>query len=129
MRFQCNYNAVLNIIESDTHGLANKNELIDMLRCILDLCIQHDTAHILIDHSDLDAGPITMDDISGLSSIAMTGKDMLKPRKCAHIVAKDVQFGLVRAWEIMTDIADNSNFQTMVFRNKKAAVEWLKTSS
>ncbi len=129
MRFQCNYNAELNIIESDTHGLANKNELIAMLRCILDLCMQHDTAHILIDHSDLDAGQITMDDISGLSSIAMTGKDMLKPRKCAHIVAKDVQFGLVRAWEILTDIAGNSNFQTMVFRNKKAAVEWLKTSS
>jgi hypothetical protein len=36
---------------------------------------------------------------------------------CAHVVAKDIQFGLVRAWEIMIELAGVTDLRTMVFRN------------
>jgi hypothetical protein len=123
------YNADLNTIESVTHGLANLTGLIDMLRCILDLCSQNVTADIMVDHSNLDAGPLTMKDLSKIIGHVKNAKDILKTRKCAHVVAKDLQLGLVRAWEIMVEVAGITDFHTMVFRNKADAIEWIKTSS
>ena len=128
MKFQCNYNSELNIIESATHGLGSRNEIIDMLRCILDLCIKNDTADIMVDHSDLDPSLMSMDDISKISRSVVEAKDILNKRKCAHIASKDIQFGLVRAWEIMIEIAGVPDFKTKVFREKKDALEWIKST-
>jgi hypothetical protein len=129
MKYECSYNADVNTIESVTHGLASFTGLIDMLRSILDLCSKNATADIIVDHSNLDAGPLTMKDLSKIISHIADANDLLKTRKCAHIVAKDLQFGLVRTWEIMVELAGITDFRTMVFRNKTDAIEWIKSSS
>ena len=129
MKYECSYNADQNIIESVTHGLSNLNGLIDMLRSILDLCSKNATADIIVDHSSLNAGPLTMKELSKIISHVANANDILKARKCAHVVASDLQFGLVRAWEIMVELAGVTDFDTMVFRNKTDAIKWIKTSS
>jgi hypothetical protein len=129
MKYECSYNADLNTIESVTHGLASLTGLMDMLRSILDLCSMSATANIIVDHSNLDAGPLTMKDLSKIISHVVDAKDILMTRKCAHVVATDLQFGLVRAWEIMVELAGVIDFDTMVFRSKTDAIEWIKTSS
>lgn len=58
-----------------------------MLRSILDLCSKNGTADIIVDHSNLDAGPLTMKDLSKIISHAANANDILKTRKCAHVVA------------------------------------------
>jgi hypothetical protein len=68
MKYECSYKSDLNDIESVTYGLADLNGLIDMLRSILVLCSKNATADIIVDHSNLDAGPLTMKDLSILSS-------------------------------------------------------------
>ena len=129
MKYECSYNADLNAIESVTHGQADLTGLIDMLRCILDRCSRNETADIIVDHSNLDAGPLTMKDLSEIIGHVANANDLLMARKCAHVVATDLQFGLVRAWEIMVELAGVTDFDTMVFRSKTDAIEWIKTSS
>ena len=129
MQYECSYNADLNTIETVTHGLASLTGLIDMLHCILDLCSQNGTADIIVDHSNLDARPLTLKDLSEIVGHVANANDILKKRKCAHIVAKNIQFGLVRAWEIMIELEGVTDFRTMVFRNKADAIEWIKACS
>jgi hypothetical protein len=129
MQYKCNYNPDLNTVETSTCGAASLTELIDMSRCITELCSQKRSANIMIDHSELDASSITIDDVNVLSSLAVAWKDILKMRKCAHIANTEVQFGLVRTWEIMVEISGLTNFNMMVFRNRDDAIEWIRTSS
>ena len=83
----------------------------------------------MVDHSKLDARPLTMDDISTISHHVVFANNILKSRKCAHVVVKDIQFGLVRAWEIMIELAGVTDFYTRTFRNTTDAIEWIKTDA
>jgi hypothetical protein len=82
MKYECSYNPDLNIIESVTHGLASMTEILDMLRCIVELYKLNESADIMVDHSKLDASPLTMDGISIISHHVSFAKDILKTRKC-----------------------------------------------
>ena len=129
MPYECNYNPDLNTIEAATSDTANLTELIEMARCIAELCSQKKSANIMIDHSELDASLITIDEVKVLSGLPVAWKDVFTMRKCAHVVNNDLQFGLVRAWEIMVEINGVPNFSMMVFRNRDDAIEWLNPSS
>lgn len=90
MNYEFSYNSDLYIIESVTHGLASKTEIVDMLHSITELCVKNESADIIVDHSQLDTGTPTMDDISHISRQVASVKDILKTRKCAHVVTKDI---------------------------------------
>jgi len=105
------------------------DELINMEHHIINLLAQEKTANILVDHSEVDASLITMSDVERLSQIAALSKDILTKRKCALIAANDLEFGLVRAWEIFIDMKNMKDFSTRAFRSKVPALEWIKTGS
>lgn len=102
-----------------------------MVRCIAELCAQEYSANILVDHSELDASPLSMEQIQRLAALVVSLKDDFEGRKCAHVAVKDIQFGLVRAWEIMVELNGFSNFDfiKMVFRNRTDAIKWFQTNS
>jgi hypothetical protein len=129
MKHNSHYDFELNIIEFDTHGLATKNGIIEMLHSVTELCIQHESVDIIVDHSDLDASQISKNDILEISRHFTKVIDLMKTRKIAHIATKDLQFGLVRMWEIFVEIEGFPDLPLMVFRNKKSAIEWIKTNS
>ena len=129
MKHNSHYDFELNIIEFDTHGLATTNGIIEMLHSVIELCIQNETANIIVDHSDLDASQISKDDILKISRHFTKAIDIFKTRKIAHIVANDLQFGLVRMWEILVELEGFPDLPLMVFKNKKSAIEWIKTNS
>ena len=126
MKYECNYNPNLNAIEVSTHGAADLATLIEMLHRIADLCLQERSANVLLDHSELDATHLTMENVERLSLDTVSLKDIFKMRKCANVVAKDYQFGLVRAWEIMLDIKGFTDVETTIFKNREEAIEWIK---
>lgn len=127
MRFECIFNPELNTVEGATHGKADVDKFLEMLNRVLSLCRQEETANIIVDHSDLDAGSLTMANIETLGRKAASKKDICKVRKCAHVVTNDLQFGLVRAWEIFVAMYELSDLETQVFKNRDDAAEWIKT--
>jgi|GEM_PF-5927510 len=128
MKYECRYNQELNIIEIDTSGKANMSGLTDMHRSIVELCAREISANVLIDHSKLDLSQLSMAEVKNMSDITVFSKEIFKMRKCAHVVVKDIQFGLVRAWEIMTEIYGVIDLNMKVFKKRNEAIEWLKTS-
>ena len=129
MRYECIYNSELNAVEAVTHGPADVTQLLGMLHRITELCRQQARANILVDHSDLDAGSLTMESIETLGRKAVSLKDILGSRRCAHVVASDLQFGLVRAWEIIVSMYDLSELETRLFKNRDQAIEWIKAGA
>ena len=125
MKYECIYNPNLNTIEVSTHGKPDMAALIEMVHRIADLCRQEKSASILIDHSELDASLLTMNNVESLSNESVALQDAFRMRKCAHVVAKDYQFGLVRAWEIMIEIKGFTDIETRLFKNRDEALEWI----
>ena len=116
MKYECIYNPNLNTIEVSTHGLADMTALIAMVYRIAEICGQQKSANILVDHSELDVSLLAMSNIETLSHTIVSLKDTFKMRKCAHVVVKDSQFGLVRAWEIMVGIKGFTDIETGLFK-------------
>jgi hypothetical protein len=129
MRYECLYNPELGAVIAVTHDMADLTQLLEMLDRIAELCKQEATANIIVDHSDLDPERITMENIETLGRTAASLRDIFKSRKCAHVVASDLQFGLVRAWEIIAAMYDLDDLDTRVFKNRGDANEWIKAGT
>jgi hypothetical protein len=128
MIYDCSYDPGRNVIEVVTQGKASGAELREMAQYIAGLGGRHPSANLLIDHSNLDAGSLTMDAVGSLSNTTASLKDTFKARKIAHVVNGDLQYGLVRAWEIMLENAGAADIETRVFRSRTAAVAWISSS-
>jgi hypothetical protein len=126
MEYTSTYDADLDVVATVTAGQADLSDLIRMTQGIVDLCAMHPTANILVDHSSLDAGPISVEHLRQLSGSTLRALRSLGHRKCAHIAAGDLQFGLVRAWETLIQLADLDELETTAFRDREAAVAWLR---
>lgn len=129
MKHECNYNTDLGFVEAVTHGAATREDMVSMCISIRDLCEKHPSANVVVDHSDLDAGPLSMDDIRYIADLVVSSRSVFAGRKCAHIAVKDIQFGLVRAWEILVELSGMSDLDTMSFRSRDSAIEWIKSNS
>jgi hypothetical protein len=129
MKFECVYNSELDIVEGVTHGVADVAKYLELMDRVMELCRQEEAENILVDHSDLDAGTLTMEHIETLGRTAASKKEVCKVRKCAHVVINDLQFGLVRAWEIIVSMYDLADLETKVFKNRDEATDWIKAGA
>ena len=128
MKHECNYNTDLGFVEAVTHGAATREDMVNMCISIRNLCEKHPYANVVVDHSDLDAGPLSMDDIQYIADLVASSKSVFSGRKCAHIAVKDIQFGLVRAWETLVELSGMSDLYTMSFRSRDSAIKWISNS-
>jgi hypothetical protein len=129
MKYECIYNANENVVEAVTYGKGDMTQLLEMMQCVLDLCGQQESANILIDYSELDAQSLTMENIETLGRRAAEKKDVCKVRKCANVVTNDLQFGLVRAWEIIVQLYDLVDLEIRLFKNRDEATEWIRAAT
>ena len=79
---------------------------------------------VLHDHSDLNSGPLTVDDISRIADFCAESRRDFGHSKLAVVLRRDVEFGLARMWE--TFIEDRWDATAGVFRSRDEAVRWLK---
>jgi hypothetical protein len=129
MDYEFTYNPNLDAVEVATHGLADLDGLKEMNHRIAEACERERSASILVDHSDLDVSRLSMSDVEALSRTAASFKHVFGNRKCAHVVSKDSQYGLVRAWEIMVDLKGLDEVDARTFRDRDEAVGWLESGS
>lgn len=128
MEYTCSYNPTLNTIEVFANGVANLTSLIEIEHQVAELCSKEKSANILADYSEVEPGPLTLCDIDTLGGVTVSLRDIFKMRKCAHIVATGVQYGLVRAWEIIIETKGFMDIETRVFKKRSEAIEWIKTA-
>jgi hypothetical protein len=128
MRYECVYNPDLNIIEATTEGLADMATMLEMVQHLTEICERERSANILVDHSKLDASSVTMDNVETLSLTVVSSKDCFKGRKCAHVVSRGLQFGLVRAWEALIEVNGFTELETSTFTDRDEAIKWIAGS-
>jgi len=126
----CNYgyNPNYDTIEVITNGEANLDELVDMIKNIAKLCGERPSANVVVDHSALGAGSVTMDEVRSLSTVTVSFKNILGRRKCAHVVENDLQYGLVRAWEMVVEVNGYPELRTRAFHNREDALQWVSSN-
>jgi hypothetical protein len=129
MKYECVYNPNLNIVEVRTSGVADMTTMIEIVHRIAEICEREKSANILVDHSELDGSLLSMGDIETLSRTSASLRDVFKTRKCAHVVAEDYQFGLVRAWQTMVEINGLTDVEARLFKSRNEAVDWVKSVS
>jgi len=129
MRFNSVYNPNLHIIEVTTDGLAAVTDLLEMVHRNAELCRKEGSANILVDHSELDASSLTMRDIQTISDACVSLKESFEKRRCAHVVSNALQFGFVRAWEMLIEANGLTELTTKLFKKREEALAWVKESS
>ncbi len=79
--------------------------------------------NMLFDFRKLDMSKTHTRDLSTSTEFVATLSEKFGNGRLACVVAKTVDYGLARAWELMT--ADEVSFQTKTFRSLEEAQEWL----
>ena len=110
---------VRTIGNAELHGLAN------MLEALLSRPDWEPGGRLLVDHSELNAGPITADEVRSLADKASRLRERFGRARCAHLVARNLEFGLVRMWEAY--IEGRWDAVTMCFRSRVDATTWLES--
>ena len=79
---------------------------------------------LLVDRSELNAGPITADEVGSLADKATRLRERFGRARCAHLVARSLELGLVRVWEAYGE--GRWDAVTMCFRSRVDATSWLE---
>lgn len=77
----------------------------------------------LNDHSGLNAGPLTVNEIKAIAGMVIAARDKLGPKRLAVVAARDLEYGLARMWEVFVE--GNWDGTARVFRSREEAVRWL----
>ena len=78
---------------------------------------------ILIDHSNFNAEPLTVDGMKTLAGMVSAARVELASSRMAIVVPGDLQYGLGRMWQVY--IEDKWDGASEVFRSREDALGWL----
>ena len=112
--------------ELTTHGdadLGGQEELFDLL-------LGHEKwnlgAAYLVDHSELNAGPLTVAEVRGIAKMCEKRRAELGRARCAILVGRELEYGMTRMWEVFVD--GKWDVTEKLFRSRDEAISWLKNS-
>ena len=78
---------------------------------------------ILVNHSDLNAGPLTVREMSTLADMMAAARVELGTSRMAILAPNDLEFGLGRMWQVFADKKWDGT--SKIFRGRENAVSWL----
>ena len=107
-----------------THGVGTLEGLNAMMSSILGHEQWRPGGRLLVDHSEFDAGQLTLAGIRAVADAAARARDRVGPARIAHLVSRDLEFGLVRMWENFVERQWDASMRC--FRSRDEAITWLK---
>ena len=110
-------------VEVITSGDADLATFRDFLSDVLSLEAWVPGTPLLTNHTELNSGPLTVDDINRIASLAGNARVALGPLRLASLVSRDLEFGLARMWEVYVE--EKWDGATAVFRSRDDAISWL----
>jgi hypothetical protein len=97
------------------------------IRGILDSILTHEEwktgTPFLVDHSELNFGHLTINEVRHIADVGVRPRAELGQARCATVAPGDVQYGLVRMWEVFVEGRWDVIHQA--FRSRDEAVSWL----
>ena len=125
MEFKLQYRKGL--LEVKTSGDAE----LGTFREMMDSMLAHEEwkpgSPFLLDHSELNAGTLTVDDIRGIAGFCAQRRDRFGRAKCAIVVSRDLEFGIGRMWQVF--VSNRWDVTEELFKSKDDAREWLSDES
>jgi hypothetical protein len=113
MKYEVHYHD--GFFEVKTHGDAEPGGF----REFLDILLAHEKwkpgTPILSNHSELNTGPLTVDDIKLIVERAVRSRAQLGHARIAMLVARNLEYGLARMWEVF--VAGKWDVIARVFRS------------
>jgi hypothetical protein len=79
---------------------------------------------LLVDYSEAMADPITAGEVQSIAKEVTLQRGRFGHARCAHLVARDLEYGMIRMWEAFVD--ERWDGITMCFRSRGEALAWLK---
>ena len=126
MDYTIRYDEPTNVVVVRSSG---KMEMRDFPNLVDDIVVElqsRKSACLLADHSDSSAAELETQDIKRMSGLAQRLSEVLRDRQFAVVLKEDVDYGLGRMWQTLTD--EDVPFEISVFRTVDKAREWLPGS-
>ena len=112
------------IFEVATSGDANLQGFIDYVKVILEHEEWKPGGRILSDHTELNSGPLTVDDVRGIAYLASKYNEKFGNAKLATVVSRDLEYGMARMWEVYVE-SEDWHVSEKLFRDRDEALAWL----
>jgi hypothetical protein len=111
-------------LEVKTYGDAELKVFKDLTLAILAHEHWHPGCAILLNHSELNTAPLTTDELRKIADFNKQFKSQIGRAKIAIFVARDLEFGIGRMWQVFASEGREST--TELFRSRYEAISWLK---
>jgi hypothetical protein len=96
-------------------------------RDLLETLVSHEKwkpgAPFLINHTKLNAAPLTTDDMRSIAKLNNQYSAKLGHAKCALLLTHDLEFGLGRMWEVFVE--NEWDVTEKLFKSREEAIKWL----
>ena len=125
MQFILNYHD--GIFEVTTSGDAILQGYYDYTEAVLEHEEWKPGGLILLNHTELNTGPLTIDDVQAIANIAGKYSEQLGTAKVAIVVDRDLDYGMTRMWQVLVERHTSSYDSAKIFRNRDEALAWLKS--
>ena len=125
MQFNLNYHDA--IFEVTTSGDAILQGYYDFTKAVLEHQEWKPGGLILLNHTELNTGPLTIDDVQAIANIAGQYRVQLGTAKVAIVVDRDLDYGMTRMWQVLVERHTTSHDPSKIFRNRDEALAWLKS--
>ena len=124
MQFNLNYHDA--VFEVTTSGDAILQGYYDFTKAVLEHDEWKPGGLILLDHTKLNTGPLTVDDVQAIAIISGQYSEQLGTAKVAIVVDRDLDYGMTRMWQVLVENQTISYASAKIFRNRDEAWAWLK---
>ena len=124
MQFNLNYHDA--IFEVTTSGDAILQGYYDFTKAVLEHEEWKPGGLILLNHTELNTGPLTIDDVQAIAIISGQYSEQLGTARVAIVVARDLDYGMTRMWQVFVENQTISYASAKIFRNRDEAWAWLK---
>ena len=115
------------IFEVTTSGDAILQGYYDFTKAVLEHEEWKPGGLILLNHTELNTGPLTINDVQAIAIISGQYSEQLGTAKVAIVVDRDLDYGMTRMWLVFVESHTTSYASAKIFRNRDAAVAWLKS--
>lgn len=124
MKYEVRYDD--EFFEVTTHGDAELERFEDFIDLLLGHEMWKPGTAFLVDHSELNAGPLTVEEVRGIAKVCEKRRAEFGQAKFALLVSRELEYGMARMWE--TYVEDKWDVTTKLFRSPDEACSWLKNS-
>jgi hypothetical protein len=122
MQFNIKY--IDGIFEAKIYGDVAVKGYRDLLEEIFDHPEWEPGSPIMFDETELKSGTLTVNDVSAIANLCLLYKKQFGSAKVAILVARDLEFGMNRMWQILMEGID-CDISEKIFKSKSEAMLWL----